>query len=405
MLSGLRALDLTDEIGSYCGKILADLGVEVIKIEFPGGDPARRIGPFWGNTPHPEKSLYWFALNSGKKGITLNIELDEGKSCLMKLAERSDFIIESSIPETLENLGISYEQLQEINPKLILTSITPYGRKGPYKTYQGSDISFMAMSGLMSIIGYEDRAPLRLGLDQSYLLAGTQAAIGSLFALYQRHFSGQGQEIDVSLYECTVLANYREPLMWEWEKRVAGRTGDRLFRGKGTTKQVWVCKDGYVTWNLIDNPRMLKSLVDCMDEEGKAGNLTSIDWDHLLIADLSTEDIKAIEEPIASFFKGHKKNDLERLSKERNLTLSVIYELEDVMKAEQLIQRNFWCDLEYPELGTAIKVPGSLFHSEEAPSMVRSKAPRIGEHNHEIYMDELGFTHKEVSELMEAQVI
>jgi crotonobetainyl-CoA:carnitine CoA-transferase CaiB-like acyl-CoA transferase len=405
LLSGLRALDLTDEIGSYCGKILADLGVEVIKIENPGGDQARKIGPFWGNTPDPERSLSWFALNSGKKGITLNIESDEGKSCLKKLAEGSDFIIESSIPEYLETLGLGYEQLQEINPKLILTSITPYGRKGPYKNYQGSDISFMAMSGLMSIIGYEDRAPLRLGLDQSYLLAGTQAAIGSLFALYQRHFSGYGQEIDVSVNECLVLANYREPLMWEWEKRVAGRTGDRLFRGKGTTKQVWACKDGFVTWNLIDNPRMLRSLVSCMDEEGKAGNLTSIDWDQRLIADLSTEEIKSIEEPVASFFKSHKKNELEQLSKERNLALSVIHEIEDVMTAKQLKQRNFWCDLEYPELGSALKIPGSLFHSEEAPVKVCSKAPRIGEHNHEIYIDELGFTQKEVSKMMEAQVI
>lgn len=405
LLSGLRALDLTDETGFFCGKILADLGIDVIKIEKPGGDPARRIGPFYENDYDLEKSLYWFAFNSGKKGITLNLELEEGKRLFKKLAVKTDFIIESFPPGYMIKLGLSYEELVKSNSNLVFASITPYGQNGPYKGYKASDISLMAMSGLMSLIGDEDRAPVRLCLDQSYCLAGTHAAIGILYGLYDRNISGQGQRIDISIYECVVLANYREPMMWEWEKRIANRKGDRLFRGKGTTRQVWECRDGYVTWNLIDNPGMLKSLVSCMAEEGIGGTLTSVDWDNLHIASLSTEEVMPIEEQISAFFLGHTKKELEKISKERGLTLSVINDLCGVMESDQLIQREFWCNQEYPELGTSIKVPGFLFLSKEVPSRGRSKAPQIGEHNEQIYGIELGLSKKNMAELMEAGVI
>jgi len=207
------------------------------------------------------------------------------------------------------------------------------------------------------------------------------------------------------MYECLVLANYREPMMWEWEKRLVSRMGDRLFRGEGSTQQVWECKDGYVTWNLIDNPGMLKSIVACMDEEGTAGDLKSVDWDNVLIADLATREIRSWEEQIASFFLKHTKKELEQLSIQKNLTLSVINDLDDVIESEQLAYRQYWSDLEYPELDATIRSPGFLFLSSETQSRVRSKAPRIGEHNEEIYEKELGLSKQQITNLKEANAI
>src|SRR5512139_42575 len=133
MLEGCRALDLTDEKGFLCGKILAEVGVDVIKVERPGGDPSRRIGPFWGDIADPEKSLYWFAYNSNKRGITLNIETADGVEIFKKLVKASDFVIESFPPGYMETLGLGYSALSDIKDGIILTSITPFGQAGPYR--------------------------------------------------------------------------------------------------------------------------------------------------------------------------------------------------------------------------------------------------------------------------------
>ena len=147
------ALDLTDEKGFLCGKILADLGADVIKIERPGGDPSRRIGPFWGDIADPEKSLYWFAYNSNKRGITLNIETADGKEIFKKLVKTSDFVIESFPPGYMETLGLGYSTLSNIKDGIILTSITPFGQTGPYRDYQASDIVVMGMAGMLYLTG------------------------------------------------------------------------------------------------------------------------------------------------------------------------------------------------------------------------------------------------------------
>ncbi len=282
MLSGLRALDLTDEKGFFCGKILADLGADVIKIEKPGGDPARYLESFFGDKADPEKSLYWCAYNSSKRSITLDIELEEGAQCLGRLVKQADFLLESFPPYHMNRLGLGYEELSTINPSIIFASISPFGQAGPYRDFKASDITFMAMSGLMKITGYMDRPPLRLGLDQSYCLAGTQAAIGALFALYDCHRTGQGQHVDVSIYECLALANYWEPPRWEFEQRLVDRLGDRFSRGKGSTRQVWRCKDGYVTWTMMGGRveiQRLKVIIERMDHEGMAGYLKTMDMD------------------------------------------------------------------------------------------------------------------------------
>jgi crotonobetainyl-CoA:carnitine CoA-transferase CaiB-like acyl-CoA transferase len=299
-------------------------------------------------------------------------------------------------------LGLDYEALCTIKPELIYTSVSSFGKTGPYRDRRSSDIAFMAMSGLMNITGDQDRAPLRFGLDQSYCLAGTQAAIGTLFALFNRHSTGEGQHVDVSCYESLVLANYWEPVRWEFEKRLVNRLGDRFSRGKGSTRQVWPCKDGYVTWTMMGGRveiERLKAIVEKMDQEGMAGFLKTIDLDNVHISQLTDEEIGTWEDLIGAFFLRHTKEELNKLSKEKNLTLCFVNDLLEVMDCDQFAQRKYWEDVEIPEMGIVLKSPGFLFKSSEMNTQVRFRAPRIGEHNNEIYEEEMGLTEERINEL------
>jgi crotonobetainyl-CoA:carnitine CoA-transferase CaiB-like acyl-CoA transferase len=204
MLSPYRVLDLTNEKGFLCGKMLGDLGADVIKIEKPGGDNSRNIGPYYHDEVDPEKSLYWFSYNTNKRGITLDIETTQGKQIFKELVKTADVVVESLPPGNMKELGLGYEELEKINKEIILTSITPYGQTGPYKDFKYSDITLYAMGGYMSSVGDADRPPVRISHHfQTYLHGGGQAAQGVLFALYHREMTGEGQYIDVSIHDST----------------------------------------------------------------------------------------------------------------------------------------------------------------------------------------------------------
>ena len=198
-LAPYRALDLTDQKGYMCGKILAGLGAEVIKVEPPQGDPGRISGPFPSSAAGSTRSLYWCAYNVNKSSITLNLATDEGRAIFKRLIRKVDFVIESFPPGRLQELGLGYQTLSEINPRLILTSITPYGQSGPYKDYKASDLVCWAGTGYMWLCGSENRAPIRIAVPQAFLHGGAEAAMGSLVALWHRQMTGQGQQVDGSI--------------------------------------------------------------------------------------------------------------------------------------------------------------------------------------------------------------
>ena len=169
LLQSLRVLDITDEKGLLAGRVLADMGADVVKVEKPGGDNARTIGPFYHNIPDKEKSLFWFAHNLNKRSITLNIETRDGQQIFKDLAAKADVVIESFQPGYLDKIGLGYDSLEDINPGIIMASITPFGQTGPYRDYAASDIVIMAMSGHLYLSGDPDRPPVRFGVPQSSL--------------------------------------------------------------------------------------------------------------------------------------------------------------------------------------------------------------------------------------------
>jgi len=407
-LSGYRVLDLTDEKGYFCGKILGDLGADVIKVERPGGDEGRLRGPFHKNDPHSEKSLFWLALNTSKRGITLNIETDDGKAIFLELLKRSDFVIESFPPGYLNRLGLSYEEMSKIKSRLVLVSITPFGQKGPYSNFKTSDLVSMAMGGLLFITGYPDRPPVRIGIPQAFLLGSSHGAGGALIAHYYRERTGIGQQVDVSIHEAVARVLFMEPLFWDIEKFVIRRDGHHIKRFKLRQREVWECKDGLVFFRIFGGPfgRRNKGLVEWMrEEEGTAGVLENVDWDSLNLSKISQEEYDKWEEEIEKFFKKQTREKIKPEALKRNIiALFPCYTFEDIAKDEQLLDRDYWVDLEYPDLGNTIRHPGAPYKMSLTPWTAK-RAPRVGEHNREIYIHELGMSEAEYIALVQGGIL
>ncbi len=411
ILESFRVLDLTDEKGLLCGRILADLGADVIKIERPGGDKARNIGPFYKNDPHPEKSLFWFFYNLGKRGITLNIESEDGKQIFRELVKRADFLIESFSLGFMDSLGLGYSSLHEINPRLIMTSISAFGQRGPYSHFKASDIVSMAMGGLMYITGNADEAPLRISFPQAFLLASAHAASATMIAHYYRESTGEGQYVDVSAQQ-TVLWEVANAIpLWELNKIILRRAGSYLSGRWTGTKQrlLWPCKDGYVLFFILGGAFGAKTnrlIVKWMDEEGMAPEfLLNFDWSIFDMAK-QTQDIQnRIEEPIGRFFKAHTKMELYEGALKRGIMLCPVSTARDITENLQLKARYFWVNIYHPELKTDITYPGAFIKMSETPCNLKFRAPLIGEHNLEIYEGELGFKREEIIMLKQAGVI
>jgi crotonobetainyl-CoA:carnitine CoA-transferase CaiB-like acyl-CoA transferase len=410
MLSPYRILDLAGEMGLMCGKLLGDLGADVIKIEPPGGDPARRIGPFYHDIPDPEKSLFWFAYNTSKRGITLNIETADGRDIFRRLVKTADVVVETFAPGYLEKLGLGYQDLDKIKPGIILVSITPFGQTGPYKDWKAPDIVAWAMGGEMAPFGDADRPPIRISYhSQAYLNAGADGAMGALMALFHRANTGEGQQVDVSIQEAVVHCTEHITSGWDLRKGMRKRNPDKHVAGPmPRTTKLWPCKDGYVSWFFwggVMSARTAVPLVRWMESEGMADDyMLNIDWDKFGDS-MTQEEIDRIEPVVAKFFLSHTKAELFAGALRTNTQVYPVSTPADMLVDEQLASRKFWVQVEHPELGTSITYPGSFAASNEAPPRISRRAPLIGEHNQEILGDELGISRSDLIVLKQAGVI
>jgi crotonobetainyl-CoA:carnitine CoA-transferase CaiB-like acyl-CoA transferase len=410
MLGNCRALDLTDDKGFLCGKVIADLGADVIKVERPGGDPSRRLGNFWGDIPDSEKSLYWFAYNSNKRGITLDIATADGRKIFKKLVTTADFVFESFAPGYMDSLGLGYADLSLINRGIIMASITPFGPEGPYRDYKGPDIVVMGMSGTLYQTGETDGPPVHISLPQACLHAGADAAVGAMIAYYHRQKTGQGQHVDVSMQQSAAWFQANAVPTWELSHRILKRSG--AFRG-GVSKdvgqrQVWACKDGYVFFNVIGGrtgAKSLSALVAWMDEDGSATDfLRSMDWDSFDMFTVTREEMDNISGPVGEFFKKHTGKELLAGAVRRGVSIGPLSSMADLLNDECLRERNFWVEIEHPELGASITYPREFVKSSGADCSTRFRAPLIGEHNEAVYR-EIGLSREDLITLKQAGVI
>ena len=411
LLAPYRVLDLTDERGLRAGKILADLGADVVQIEPPGGNPARNIGPFYGDDPQPEKSLFWWAYAANKRSITLDLEQKDGQALLKKMVAEADFLVESFAPGYLDTLGLGYDVLAEINPKLVMVSITPFGQDGPYSNYQATDIVGMALGGFMYLTGDDDRAPIRISFPHFYLHGGAAGATAAMLAHTYRITSGQGQYVDVSCQQAVAKTLAHAPQIWDIEGAILKRMGVyRQTSGENRVRINWPCKDGYVNYMVQGGSvaYSTRALLEWMKEDSfDTADLDAIDWEKMGYGAITPELMSQLGEPLGDFFKGHTRAELVQGSLDRRILLFPVATPSALQDHSQLEARGYFKELEHPELGATVQYPGAFVKSGDGEDIagIYRRPPLIGEHNTVIFQGELGITGSELESLKRSGVI
>jgi benzylsuccinate CoA-transferase BbsE subunit len=411
LLSPYRILDLTDEKGLLCGKLLGDLGADVIKIEKPGGDSARDRGPFFQDDPDREKSLFWFAFNTNKRGITLDIEKRDGLEIFQRLLKTADAVIESFNPGTMEKLGLGYAELKKVNPLIILTSITPFGQTGPYKNYKGADLVCWALSGKLLVTGDPDRAPVPVShVPHAWLHGSADGAVGTVMTLYRRALSGEGQHIDVSIQESMEKVGYVSHLMWTLLHREAWRGSVHRTPPLNTAiHYVWPCQDGYILFFPFSGPMgplATGPVVEFMDREGMADEyIRKFDWASLDWGCIPQEEADQLQNYFVRFFQTKTKAELFNEAIKCDLLIQPVLTAKDILEHPQLQDRNYWQKVEHRELSQDLTYPGGFIRSSETTSKIGRRAPLIGEHNVEVFEKELGLTRENLIRLKQVGTI
>lgn len=408
-LAGVRVLDLSGEEGQFCGRMMAGLGADVVKVEPPAGDPVRRIGPWFHDVVSPETSLRWFALNVGKRSVTLDLASGRGREIFRRLAANADAIIESFAPGRLDELGLSVSDLRAANPKLVVTSISGYGQEGPYRDVPWSDITVLAMSGLLYLSGDEDRAPLRMSTPQSFFHVSMQATIGTLLALYGRTANDKGQHVDVSAQEAlTMSLEGPGPIVNAW--RMAGemqrRTGRFREPSPGFRIQVVLpCKDGYIAVAAILG-QALPSWLAALDEDGMAGDLADERW--LTASFVGTQqpgqwvptpaELEHVYEIVTAWTRTHTKAEIAAAARRHNFLAGSQNTALDILDSEQLQTRDFFQEIEHPELDATVTYLGAPFRMTRTPWRSGPRPPLLGEHTAAV-LAEVGVMDDELAEL------
>jgi len=396
-LADVKVLDLTWYIaGPYCTKLLADYGADVIKIERPGeGDPARRIGPFYHDDSHPEKSGLFLHLNTNKRGITLDLKTDTGKKVFKELVKEADIVVESFSPRVMPSLGLDYEALEKLNPRLVMTSISNFGQTGPYRDFKSADIITYAMGGPMFSTGLPDRYPIRLGPYVTHYQTGATAAVATMISLHGSELRGSGEHVDVSLLEAemgdidrrgTMLLNY------QYSNHVSLRVpaGERFASG------VNPCKDGYVEvrGEFPHFPKMSAMLN--MPELLRHPRFNDS------VGQTRPEVIAEFKEILIPWLMERNKRDIWQLAQANRIISAAVYTTEDVVTDPHFQARATFAEMEHMATGT-FKYPGAPFHAE-TPWKLRHPAPLLGQHNDEVY-GRLGYTRDDLVKLRERGII
>lgn len=412
-LAVYRVLDLTTERGWMSGKILADLGAQVIKVEPVGGDPGRHRGPFHHDRIDPESSLRWWFLNRGKRSITLNLETEDGRMLFRKLLSQADLLLESFTPGYLDRLGIDYAQLKDEYPDLVWTSITPFGQLGPHAHFQGPDLILTALCGSIFLTGDPDRAPVRVSVPQADLHGASEGALNSLFALYHAAGGGGGQRVDVAAQLSATRALMNATPFPKLENKNLVRQGIWADSGGFKRRAIYGCKDGHVCIMLtggVLGAQTIGALLEwAATDMAVPAVLRETDWKALDFGALIRNPEKAelfslLSDFLLEFFLLHDKATLYGGALERRILLAPISTVKDISADEQLIARDFFQNVEHPGIGE-VRYPGPWAKLSHTPLPHLPRAPTIGEHNDEIYCGALGLDRQQLVRLAGAGIL
>ena len=403
-LDGIKIVELAQLVaGPYCAKLLADLGADVLKVEPPCGDRARSLGPFPGDCPHHEQSGLFLYLNTNKRGITLNPQAHTGRRLLCELVRRADVLVEDGPPPAMAWLGLDYEALREINPGLVVTSITPFGQSGPYRDYKAYDITCQAAGGIAYVTGDPEQEPLIVPGNQADYQAALNAAVGTLAALLCRETSGQGQHVDISEQESIASVLGDVISFFSYQGRVRPRRVKpqdfadlRLLWPAG----IYPCKDGYINITVLE-PHQWRSFVDLIGNPPWATDPRY--EDRYFPQEQGAADIDL--EPLITEALGHfTREELFHEGQRRRIPVSPVYDAAEVLRSPQLVERGFFVPARHPAAGT-LTYPGAPYKLGQTPWRIERTAPLLGEHNEEVLVKELGLSRTDLVKMAQAGII
>jgi crotonobetainyl-CoA:carnitine CoA-transferase CaiB-like acyl-CoA transferase len=402
-LNRLRVVDITSGVaGGYCTRYLGDYGADVIKVEPPRvGEETRRVGPFHLDDPHPEKSLLFLFLNCNKRGVTLDIRSPSGREVFLSLIKDADVLIESYAPGYLAELGLGYETLSDVNPRLVMTSITPFGQTGPYSNYLGNDLISYAMSGIMYTSGAYDREPLKHGHPQTYYMGGMNGAYATLGALYARLTTGRGQQVDVSLQEVDSAHAYGVAVFYSYAgviERRAPKAEGSSFKGV-RFEGIVPTSDGYISPS-VSHGRQRPPFADFAELIGHP----ELDNPHFETPALRVEHAEELDAAVLPVLAEWSRHDFFHKAMEEGWVTGMVQTPEDLLNCPQLEERGYFVELEHPVIGKT-KFPGEIFRMSGTPWSLRAPAPLLGQHNKEVYCGELGYTRQALVLLRQQGVI
>jgi crotonobetainyl-CoA:carnitine CoA-transferase CaiB-like acyl-CoA transferase len=398
LLNDVRVVELTNSLaGAFCAKLLADQGAQTLKIEPPGrGDAARHEPPFIGGEPHPDRSTLFLAFNTNKRGITLNITTTTGRQLLQRLLAGCDVLVESFLPGYLESIGLGIAVLRQASPGVIMTSITPFGQSGPYSHYCSSDLIAQAMGGFLYTTGSNDQPPMGTALEQMSVVTARNAVVAIMAALLHQRSGGEGQHIDVSMLEAVVSTPPNFIHQYSFTGALAGRgfgdqtvmdgmhlaTGDHAV----TLTTAGTGDNSMETWaSFLNEPRLLDAKFST--RQGRARH-----WQELL---------DVLQAKLAHW----KAHDFMKAAMDQRLVVGVVQSPEEVVHCPHLAERGSFVTLEHAEAGL-LKYPGAGFLVDGHNPVTGSRAaPRLGEHNAEMYCGELGLSTESLAALRAAGVI
>lgn len=410
-LAGVRVLELADEKGQFCGKLLGDLGADVVKIEPPGGENCRHIGPFLDDIPHPERSLSFWYYNTSKRSITLNLETVDGRRLFQRMTATADVVLECFRPGYMASLGFDHGFLCGQSPQLILCSLTPFGQTGPWRDYLSSDLLHMAAGGEMASCGYDEAdlpngPPVAPGGGNAWHMGCHYACMAIMAALVERTLSGQGQYIDTSIHEACALTTEAAIANYVYRGEVLRRQTGRHHAANPTPRTQFRAKDGKYVCALLGgrlNPKFVNNLAEMLDRYGLAGDLKDPKYQDPAVIAENTSHI--IDNLVANFIAGLPAEEVYHAAQERGFTWGVVRAPEDLFDDPHLHDRGFWKQVEHSELGRSFIYPGEAAIFSGSPWQLSRRAPLIGEHNVEIFCDELGLSRSELAVLAESHVI